>query len=276
MDYLGIDLAQIAIYLFWVFFFGLVWYIRLEDRREGYPLESDQTGEYDRNPWLFVPEPKTYVLPHGHGEYQLPRPVAVREEIRSRPIKAERASDFSGAPLVPIGDPMQAAVGPGSYTLRKNIPDLTSEGDVKIVPLRVANDFAVAPQDFDPRGARVIACDRQVAGTVVDMWVDRSEQILRYLEVQLEGEERTVLLPINFCVFKDVRREKLVYVNAITAEQFKHVPQTADPDTVTLREEDMIQAYYGGGQLYATPERAEPRLFGFKLGTSSHTGDAVQ
>ena len=275
MEYLGIDLAQIAIYLFWVFFAGLVWYIRLEDRREGYPLESDQTGEYDRNPWLFVPEPKTYVLPHGHGTYQLPRPVAVREEIRSRPLKAERSSDFSGAPLVPIGDPMQAAIGPGSYTLRSNRPDLTAEGDVKILPLRVLNEFNVAAQDFDPRGARVIACDRRVAGTVVDLWVDRSEQLIRYLEVELEGSRRTVLLPIHFYVVKDVRREKLIYVNAITAEQFAQVPQTADPDAVTLREEDMIQAYYGGGQLYATPDRAEPRLFGFKLGTSSHAGGAI-
>lgn len=268
----SIDVAQIAIYLFWIFFFGLVWYIRTEDRREGYPLESDQTGEYDRNPWLFVPEPKTYLLPHGHGEYQLPRPVAVREEIRSRPIKAERASDFSGAPLVPIGDPMHAAVGPGSYTLRSDRPDLTAEGDVKIVPLRVADEFRVAAKDVDPRGARVVACDRRVAGTVVDMWVDRSEQMVRYLEVKLEGEERTVLLPVPFHTYKEVRREMLVYVNAITAEQFKHVPMTADPNSVTLLEEDMIQAFYGAGQLYATPERAEPSLFGLKLGTSSHTG----
>ena len=267
-----IDVAQIAIWLFWIFFAGLVWYIRQEDRREGYPLESDQTGEYDRNPWLFVPEPKTYRLPHGHGEYQLPRPVAVREEIRSRPIKAERASDFSGAPLVPIGDPMQAAVGPGSYTLRRNVPDLTSEGGAKILPLRELPEFRIAAQDFDPRGARVVACDERVAGTVVDVWIDRSEQLIRYVEVALEGSERTVLLPIHFYVDKTVRRENLLYVNAITAEQFKQVPQTADPNRITLREEDMITAYYGAGQLYATPERAEPRLFGFPMGTSDHSG----
>ena len=277
MEFIGdvtaqIDVAQIAVYAFWLFFALLIWYLRQEDRREGYPLESDQTGEYDRNAWLFIPEPKTYKLPHGHGDYQLPRPAAVREEIRTRPIKAERASDFSGAPLVPIGDPMLAAVGPGSYTLRKNEPDLTFEGEVKIVPLRVADDFRVDERDLDPRGARVIACDRRVAGTVVDLWVDRSEQYLRYLEVQLEGERRTVLLPINFAVFKDVRRETLVYVNAITAQQFKNVPMTADTNQVTLREEDMIQAYFGAGQLYATPERAEPRLFGFKLGTDNDKG----
>ena len=260
----SIDLAQIAIYLFWIFFAGLLWYLRTEDRREGYPLESDQTGDYDRNPWLFVPEPKTYRLPHGQGEYQLPRPPHIREDIRSRPIKAERASDFSGAPIVPIGDPMLAAVGPGSFTLRKDVPDLMNDGSAKVVPMRSVPEFRVATGDFDPVGARVIGCDLAEAGTVVDMWVDRAESLVRYLEVRLAGEERTVLLPIHFYVHKNVRREDLIYVNAITAAQFRDVPVTADPDKITLREEDMVQAYFGGGQLYANEGRAEPRLFGLK------------
>ena len=260
----SIDLAQIAIYLFWIFFAGLLWYLRTEDRREGYPLESDQTGDYDRNAWLFVPEPKTYRLPHGGGEYQLPRPPHVREEIRSRPIKAERASDFSGAPLVPLGDPMLAAVGPGSFTMRKDEPDLMSDGSIKIVPMRKVPEFKVATGDFDPRGARVIGCDQKEAGTVVDMWVDRAESLVRYLEVRLEGADRTVLLPIHFYVHKNVRREDLIYVNAITAAQFRDVPGIASDEQITLREEDMVQAYYGAGQLYATDRRAEPRLFGLK------------
>ena len=259
----SIDLAQIAIYGFWIFFAGLVWYLRTEDRREGYPLESEQTGDYDKNAWLFVPEPKTYHLPHG-GEYQLPRPPEVREEIRSRPLKAERVSDFPGAPIKPVGDPMQAAIGPGSYTLRKDEPDLTFEGAPKIVPMRSAPDFKVAEGDRDPRNLRVIACDLQEAGTVVDMWVDKSESLVRYLEVEPKGGGGNVLLPVHFYVQKTVRREDLVYVHAITSEQFRDVPRTASPEQVTLREEDRIQAYYGGGQLYATERRAEPRLFGIK------------
>lgn len=42
MEY--IDFAQISIYLFWFFFAGLIIYLRREDKREGYPLESDRTG----------------------------------------------------------------------------------------------------------------------------------------------------------------------------------------------------------------------------------------
>ncbi len=35
------DFAQVAIYGFWLFFAGLVYYLRREDKREGYPLAVD-------------------------------------------------------------------------------------------------------------------------------------------------------------------------------------------------------------------------------------------
>ena len=33
-----IDVAQVVLYAFWVFFALLIFYLRREDRREGYPL----------------------------------------------------------------------------------------------------------------------------------------------------------------------------------------------------------------------------------------------
>src|ERR1700742_2768576 len=38
-----IDIPQVVLYLFWIFFAGLLWYLRREDKREGYPLESDRS-----------------------------------------------------------------------------------------------------------------------------------------------------------------------------------------------------------------------------------------
>ena len=38
------DLAQLSLYLFWLFFAGLVIYLQRENMREGYPLESEQGG----------------------------------------------------------------------------------------------------------------------------------------------------------------------------------------------------------------------------------------
>ena len=35
-----IDFAQISLYVFWIFFAGLIYYLRREDKREGYPLET--------------------------------------------------------------------------------------------------------------------------------------------------------------------------------------------------------------------------------------------
>jgi photosynthetic reaction center H subunit len=52
-----IDGAQIALYAFWFFFIGLIIYLRREDKREGYPLESPQGP---REGWPTVPPTKTY------------------------------------------------------------------------------------------------------------------------------------------------------------------------------------------------------------------------
>ncbi len=53
-----IDGATIAIYAFWLFFFGLIVYIRREDKREGYPLDSPQGP---REGWPPVPPAKQYL-----------------------------------------------------------------------------------------------------------------------------------------------------------------------------------------------------------------------
>jgi photosynthetic reaction center H subunit len=113
----------------------------------------------------------------------------------------------------------------------------------------------VALQDIDPRGLPVIGADREVAGEVKDLWVDRSEMLFRYLEVQL-ASGRSVLLPMTFSRI----RKHGVFVHALLAEQFANVPGLANPEQVTFLEEEKITAYYGAGTLYATPRRQEPML----------------
>ena len=44
-----IDVAQVVLYGFWIFFAALIFYLRTEDKREGYPLQFEgrigrQTG----------------------------------------------------------------------------------------------------------------------------------------------------------------------------------------------------------------------------------------
>ncbi|MCA9736225.1 MAG: hypothetical protein R3E98_14035 [Gemmatimonadota bacterium] len=68
MDPNYIDTPTILMYLFWAFFAGLIVYLRREDKREGYPLESDRTGitveGFPRTPEPNAPRAKHPALQH--------------------------------------------------------------------------------------------------------------------------------------------------------------------------------------------------------------------
>ena len=155
-------------------------------------------------------------------------------------------------------NPLLAGVGPGAWADRADVPDRTAHGAAKIVPLRADPSFFLEPRDPDPRGMPVIGADGVEAGVVSDVWVDRSEPQVRYLEVTVHDGGHAVLLPMAMARVQG--RQDRVMVKAILARHFADVPTTAAPDRVTLREEDRIMAYFAAGHLYATPERREPLL----------------
>lgn len=255
----GYDVGLLSFYVFVVFFVGLVIYLQMESRREGFPLESD-AGVKDRHSWIFTPEPKSFHLPHGHGTATAPNdkgdPVSAVENI-----KGEQIAAFSGAPWRPTSEnPMLDGIGPGAWTERADVPDMTYTGKPKIVPISTLPDYHIAKQDRDPHGLRVVGCDGVIAGRVSDVWVDKAEHMVRYIELETEVGDapRKVLLPANFWVYKTPRdREPVLYVHAITGEQFAMVPGTRVPGQITLLEEEKIMAYFGAGLLYATPNRQE-------------------
>ncbi len=153
---------------------------------------------------------------------------------------------------------MLAGVGPGASPDRAKHPDLTFEGVAKIVPMRVATDFSIAEKDPDPRGMTVVGLDDEVAGTITDVWVDRAEPQIRYLEMKVASGGKQALLPIDFCPLRQAGAQD--QGGAIKAAHFANVPALAKPDQITLYEEDKVCAYYGGGKLYATADRAGPLL----------------
>ena len=66
------DLASAAIWLFWIFFAGLIYYLQTENMREGYPL-LDEEGKPAPNQGPYpVPSDKTFHLRDGRGELALP------------------------------------------------------------------------------------------------------------------------------------------------------------------------------------------------------------
>lgn len=249
----GVDLVDVCLWAFTIFFLWLIYYLQREGMREGYPLEEDPSGRTEAPALFFFPPKKSYILPNGRGTIEM-----TYGKADTRELALDRSAPWGGSPFVPSGDPMMDGVGPASYAMRDDVPDLNWDGSDRISPYRLHPEYTVSAKDLDPRGLPVVGLDRMVAGTVTDLWVDRSESIIRYFEVKLEGSGEHVLLPVPFSNVSKSR--KRVEVDAVKAAHFANVPRTKSPDRVTRLEEDMISGYYGGGTLYATPQRQEPWL----------------
>lgn len=252
-----VDVAQLVLYLFWAFFAGLIYYLTVESKREGFPLETDRADGSIRfdNGIAGMPTPKVYKTEF-HGEFVAPH-GRDRQEL---PVQGRSLSGLPSMPLEPTGNPMTSGIGPGAFTQRSNKPDMTAEGHARIVPLREAAGFSLAEQDLDPRGLPVLGADGQTGGRVTDVWVDRSEHLIRYLEVQTNGG-RSVLVPMNFArVRKDRIKGNRVTIEAVLAGQLEGVPGLASPSQISRLEEEVVMGYFGAGTLFATPDRREPLL----------------
>lgn len=238
------DLASLAIWLFWGFFALLLYYLQTENMREGYPLELEDGSPAPSESLLPLPRTKTFILPHGRGEVTVPN--RARE---AREVALGRSAGSEGFPHVPLGNPMADGVGPASWAPRRDVPELDGHGHNKIMPMAQAPSFAVTA-GRDPRGLPVQAGDNEVVGRISDMWVDAPEQLVRYLEIDLNsGGRRLVPMPM-VRIWKD-----RVRINSLSSDLFDGVPGTKSPTEVTLLEEDKISAYYAGGTLYAAYKR---------------------
>jgi photosynthetic reaction center H subunit len=248
-----IDVAQLTLYAFWLFFAGLIIYLILESKREGFPMITNRPGERPKG-ILPLPSPKIFHLKGGQTR-AVPWAEPL-EELNLRPT-----SPWEGAPYEPLGNPMIDGLGPASFNNRDPHPELTYSGEIRTVPLRIASDHWVAEEDFDPRGLNVIACDDQVAGVVADLWIDRTELQCRFVEVALpDPAARHVLVPMELVQVKANARGGVVKVISVTAAMFATAPVTESPDYITAREEDRISAYFAAGHLYATPTRFGPLI----------------
>ncbi|AEI96422.1 MULTISPECIES: photosynthetic reaction center subunit H [Roseobacter] len=246
------DLASLSLWLFYIFFAGLIIYIQRENMREGYPLEDDE-GNPSSNPSMWpIPSDKTFKLPHGRGDVTVPS----GQTPERADIALKRTGPGNGFPLEPTGDPMLDGVGPASWAPRRDAPELDGHGHPKIVPMSAAEGFIVSA-GRDPRGLPVMSGDKEIVGKITDMWIDEPEQLVRFLEFELEGKwgSGTRLVPMTFANIKS----NSVNIAALYGEHFANVPTVASARQITLLEEDKIAGYYGGGKLYAG-NRQEPKL----------------
>jgi photosynthetic reaction center H subunit len=102
----------------------------------------------------------------------------------------------------------------------------------------------------DPRGLPVQAGDLEVVGRVADLWVDAPEQLVRYLEVELNSGKRR-LVPMTLARIWDDR----VRVNFLASDSFENIPATKSATEVTKLEEDKISSYVASGWMYDAPKR---------------------
>jgi photosynthetic reaction center H subunit len=244
-----VDVAQLVLYAFWFFFFGLIYYLVREGHREGYPMETE-SGRGTITGWP-MPKPKTYIL-HDGSEFSVPN-----DKVSMQKLAAEPTHAWTGAPLQPTNaNPMLDGIGPGAWADRADVPDMTGHHQPRMRPLRVTPEFDVSSKNRDPRGVPVIGADGEVGGTVSDLWIDTGEASFRYLEVALSDGSRRVMLPINFARIK----RDVVEVKAILGHQFAQVPPLKSDDQITMLEEEKVMAYYGAGLLYAEPSRTDPLI----------------
>ena len=245
-----VDVAQLCVALFFLFFAGLVYHLRREDKREGFPMQDVLPG---RDLGWPLP-PKTKIFPLMDGTFSA-NPLHRPDEP---PPAAAPANRLANPPLVPVGNPLLARLGPGAVGWKRSEPLLTRDNQPQVQPLRVAHEWAVADGDADPRGMTVVGADRVAAGVVVDLWVDRSVKILRYLETRLADGGGHVMVPFYFT---DVRRKDgEVRVRALLGAQFADIPRLSQSDIITGREEDEVNAYFAAGYMFARPNRKEPLL----------------
>jgi photosynthetic reaction center H subunit len=249
----SIDVALLVFWAFLLFFVGLIFYLRREDRREGYPLEDEASGRVDTpGGVLSTASPKTFLLPFGHGTVTAPI-WGGREPVD---IAARRTERFAGAPYAPTGNPLADGIGPAAWANRAKRPDLDMEGHPRIVPLDTAAGFSIARPDSDLVGWPVVGADGEVAGHVSTLWIDKADRLVRYIQIADAGAP--LLAPIMMA--KVERRKRRVVIDALNAAQFAGVPRLEATDQITLYEEERVQAYFGGGYLYANAERQEPLI----------------
>jgi len=242
------DLASLSIWLFWLFFAGLVYYLQTENMREGYPLRDDD-DEVPANESLFpLPKEKTFILRDGKGTLTVPSREYEDTKMR-KDLALVQTSTATGSPWLPTGNPLVDGVGPAAWAPRSDTPELDAHGHAKIKPMSLLSDFKVSA-GRDPRGKAVVGRDGEVIGRVTDMWVDVPEQMVRFLTLDLnpEGSGNMRLIPMNICRILPDR----VLVKSLTKSAWEGIPKTKSMEQVTLAEEDKIMAYYAGGNMYAS------------------------
>jgi hypothetical protein len=137
-------------------------------------------------------------------------------------------------------------------------------------PLRALSDYRIADGEPDIHGWQFRADGDGSTGVITDVIVDAHALKVRYIAVEPEGAEKSVLLPIGFLQLGP--SADVVHGPGLTVEDLNALP-AYDGGSVTRAEEEvvrrMLRESMTGPRRYAQPDY-RPELFGAESPTS-HT-----
>ncbi|WMS41908.1 hypothetical protein RDV64_17830 [Acuticoccus sp. MNP-M23] len=237
-----IDVAFLCVVAFVIFLFVLVFYLRREDKREGYPLIGVSGARHPRltlsEGFPPMPAPKTFHLPHGRDPVTVPR-----EEV------PEPLHDVTGRPAygLPLESPrpLSAGIGAAAFQAQKpDLPDLTNEGEPKLLSLNSHPDHYIPRGGADPRGWVLADKEGLPVGRIVDIWFNQAEYDVRYFSYSIDGVVGLWLAPTYFCALD--RARGTARVTTLPLEALRHPPVRAG-EVVTFRDEDRVNGFFAGG-----------------------------
>ena len=99
---------------------------------------------------------------------------------------------------------------------------MASEPMDRVVPLNQLSGYKVADGEPDIRGWDVMASDGSRLGKVDDLLVDTQANKVRYVDVDVDGDDRHVTVPIGYARLEENRHQ--VLVDRLGSEQLQALP----------------------------------------------------
>jgi uncharacterized protein (TIGR02271 family) len=135
---------------------------------------------------------------------------------------------------------------------------MASEPMDRVVPLNQLSGYKVADGEPDIRGWDVVASDGSRLGKVDDLLVDTQANKVRYVDVDVEGGDRHVTVPIGYARLEETRRQ--VLVDGLGSEQMQALPSYTR-GAITRDYEEQVGRAFNVGTAAATPDFYEHDAF---------------
>ncbi|HEU4881147.1 MAG TPA: DUF2382 domain-containing protein [Longimicrobium sp.] len=135
---------------------------------------------------------------------------------------------------------------------------MASEPMDRVVPLNQLSGYKVADGEPDIRGWDVVAGDGSRLGKVDDLLVDTQANKVRYVDVDVEGGDRHVTVPIGYARLEETRHQ--VLVDGLGSEQMQALPSYTR-GAITRDYEEQVGRAFNVGTAAATSDFYEHDAF---------------